>query len=94
MRIWKENKVFEKSARSRRVLEKCGFRLEGVLREGWFREGIWYDGLRFGRFGEGVCGIGTKTLLKSKGLNNLFPWIMPAKEEEITGFNNLIKWMV
>lgn len=40
--------AFAANAASRRVLEKCGFRLEGVLREAVVREGARQDYLNFG----------------------------------------------
>ena len=39
--------VFEKNIASRRVLEKNGFKLEGILRECSFRYGKWHNELRF-----------------------------------------------
>ena len=40
--------LFEENIASKRVLEKCGFRLEGRLRECRFRYGKWHNELKFG----------------------------------------------
>lgn len=40
--------LFEKNIASRRVLEKCGFKLEGVARECRYRYGKWHNELKLG----------------------------------------------
>ncbi len=40
--------LFEENIASRKVLEKCGFRLEGTIRESRFRYKKWHNELRFG----------------------------------------------
>jgi len=40
--------LFEENVSSRRVLEKCGFKLEGVKREARFRRGKWHNILEYG----------------------------------------------
>ena len=40
--------VFEKNIASKRVLEKSGFKFEGLLREAVFKHGRWYNKLAFG----------------------------------------------
>jgi ribosomal-protein-alanine N-acetyltransferase len=37
--------IFETNPRSGRVLEKCGFKREGIERERYFREGKWRDAI-------------------------------------------------
>lgn len=44
-----EAHVFAPNLSSRRVLEKCGFRLEGVLRRAAFKEGRFLDAALFAR---------------------------------------------
>lgn len=39
---------FEENIASRRVLEKCGFKLEGIMREGRYKDGRWHNMLIFG----------------------------------------------
>ena len=41
-------KLFEENTGSARVLEKCGFKLEGRMREERYRYGKWHDALRYG----------------------------------------------
>lgn len=41
-------RLFEENIGSRRVLEKSGFKLEGVLRENRYRYGRWHNELNFG----------------------------------------------
>ncbi len=41
-------KLFEKNTASLRVLKKNGFRMEGALREAWFRYKEWHNVLRLG----------------------------------------------
>lgn len=43
-----QSSLFEKNIASKKVLEKCGFRSEGVFRETRFRYGKWHDELRYG----------------------------------------------
>lgn len=45
-RVWAG--LFEENIASRRVLEKNGFKLEGILRENRFRYNRWHNDLRFG----------------------------------------------
>ena len=40
--------LFEENKASRRVLEKCGFKLEGILREHRYKHGKWHNELVFG----------------------------------------------
>jgi RimJ/RimL family protein N-acetyltransferase len=44
-----EARVFAPNLSSRRVLEKCGFRVEGVLRRAAFKEGRFLDAALFAR---------------------------------------------
>jgi len=41
-------KLFKENTGSVRVLEKCGFKLEGRMREERYRYGKWHDALRYG----------------------------------------------
>ena len=41
-------RLFEGNTGSARILEKCGFKLEGRLREERYRYGKWHDTLRYG----------------------------------------------
>jgi RimJ/RimL family protein N-acetyltransferase len=41
-------KLFEENTGSATVLEKCGFTLEGRMREARYRYGKWHDALRYG----------------------------------------------
>jgi ribosomal-protein-alanine N-acetyltransferase len=47
----------EENAGSRRVMEKCGFKLEGVMREVYFK-----DGCRYNRLGYGILESEYKTV--------------------------------
>ncbi|MGB9749125.1 MAG: GNAT family N-acetyltransferase [Candidatus Woesearchaeota archaeon] len=40
--------LFEENISSKRVLEKCGFKLEGIIRECRYRYGKWHNELKFG----------------------------------------------
>ena len=41
-------RLFEENTGSARVLEKCGFNLEGRMREERYRYGKWHDAVRYG----------------------------------------------
>lgn len=41
-------RLFEANIGSARILEKCGFKLEGRMREERYRSGTWHDTLRYG----------------------------------------------
>jgi len=41
-------KLFEENIASAGILEKCGFKLEGRMREERYRYGKWHDALRYG----------------------------------------------
>ena len=41
-------KLFKENTGSVRVLEKCGFKLEGRMREERYRYGKWHDALKYG----------------------------------------------
>ena len=44
------------NAPSIRVAEKCGFTLEGRIRQGWFHRGSWQDTLIYGLLRSEVSG--------------------------------------
>ncbi|MFX0163473.1 MAG: GNAT family N-acetyltransferase [Candidatus Hodarchaeota archaeon] len=41
-------RLFEENIGSKNVLEKCGFKLEGIIREATFRNNKWHNGLIYG----------------------------------------------
>ncbi len=41
-------RMFAENEASRKILEKCGFTLEGTFRKERFKDGIYYDELRYG----------------------------------------------